>query len=93
MRFVDSLTASRSAVDLAARLTSGGRTRVDVDDVLDYLAELEPDNDPVTVRVSGSAIVIVTAADVSTSSKRLLTAYAPGGATVVFHDLDGADAE
>ena len=93
MCFVDPITASRSALDLAARLSSGGRRRVDADDVLDHLETWEPDTSPVAVRVAGREIVITTAAEISPATKRLLKAYAPPGVAVAFHVFECADAE
>ena len=47
MCFIDDIAASRSALDLATRLSSGGRTRLDAEDVLDHLEAWEPDTSPV----------------------------------------------
>ena len=93
MCYIDAFAASRSALDLAARLTSGGRTRIDADDVLDHLDTWEPGAAPVAVRIVGNEFVVTTAADVSISTKRLLKAYGPPCLDVVFRVMDGVDAE
>ena len=93
MCFIDRSTASRSALDLAARLASCGRTRADAQDVIEHLAAWEPDTAPVAVRIIGSEFVVTTASGVSPATTRLLKAYAPPGATVVFHVVEAADAE
>lgn len=93
MCFIDDIAAARSALDLAARLASGGRARVDADDVLDHLEAWEPGTSPVAVRLTGSEIVVVTTSAISPASKRVLTAYAPPGATILFRVVECADAE
>ena len=93
MCFFNNLAASRSALHLAARLSSGGRARIDADDVLDHLDVWEPDTSPVSVRIAGSEITVRTASGVSPATQRLLTAYAPPGTTIAFRVAECADAE
>lgn len=91
MSYLDSLTVSRAALDLPARLAAAGRSRVTPDDVLDHLEAWEPDALPAAVRTSGAVFVVQTAWDVSPATRRLLAAYAP--APVAFRVMECADTE
>lgn len=91
MCYLDSRNASLAALDLSTRLAAAGRTRVDPGDVLDHLEAWEPGTLPAAVRLAGASFTVLTSANVSPSTRRLLSAYSTHG--VAYHVMECADAE